>query len=194
MRRLLPVLLAVALGLAVAVLAACGDTNGLIPSGDASQINSGLDNVSSAVQAQHCTSATRAVQRVEQRIAALPASVDTTIRSGLSDKVAELGRRAAEECTRTTSTSSQTQSTTTSTPTTSSNTTSTETSTTNTTPSTPTNTTPSTPTNTVPAHTGTTGGSSGGISPGGGSSGGGSSGSGSGGNGSGGSGGTGASG
>ena len=139
MRSAVPILLAAALGVVCAVLvAACGgDDSKLIPQRDAQALKRYADRVGAAVDSQDCQTAAVEVQRAQDRIAELPASVDGGLRANLEQGFQNLAQRAAREC----------QGTTTTTPT--------DTTTTETTP-TDTTTTETTPTETTQTDTTTT--------------------------------------
>jgi hypothetical protein len=145
-------LLALALGAAAAMLVACGDRSGLIPSGDASQLDQHLDAVHSAVANGDCAVVDVRVQRVRGDVDNLRANgIDRRLYRRLSAGVSTLSERAQTECQapETTTTQTQTQQTTT-TPT------QTETTQTQQTTTVPTTTTPTTTTPTVPTPTTTT--------------------------------------
>jgi hypothetical protein len=137
--RLLPFLLAFALGLGAAGLAACGggSSKALIPAADAGPLKDDFDNVSSAVADGDCPGAEKALAQAQSDLDQLPARVSRRLRNRIQQGLARLRQQAAQECQ-----DNQTQ---------------TETVTTETTPTetTPTETTPP-PTTTVPSTTPTT--------------------------------------
>jgi hypothetical protein len=149
--RLAPrVPLAVLLGVAAALLVACGSSGkGLIPTANAGPLQSDFEAVAQAAQSGEgeCTATEAAIAKTEQDFAALPATVDRGLRKTLSLGIANLRHRALALCAQplpqaTATTSAPT--TTTSTQTTPTTTTNTETTSTETTPPTtpPTATTP----------------------------------------------------
>jgi cell division septation protein DedD len=155
MRRPLTLLLALALGVACAVLVACGSSSNphLLSSARADRLQSELDAVRDAVDAQDCEEATRTAMRLQDEVNSLPARTDPRLVKRLQDGAANLSERAVEQCQQTETTPTTT--TTTTTETTPPETTTTETTTTETTPKTETETTPTT-TTTTPTTTTTT--------------------------------------
>jgi hypothetical protein len=175
--RALPLLAALLLGVAAAVLVACGaGPERGIPRGDADQLVADLDALRNAVESGDCEAAAAAVTKVKGDVVELPGAVNARLRRRLANGADNLARRATTECARNqqTTTTETTPTTTTPTETTPTETTPTETTPTTTdttptqtTPTTPTQTTPttSTPTTTTPTSP-TTPGGSGGASPG----------------------------
>jgi hypothetical protein len=151
MRHLPRALLAGGLGFAVSLLVACGGGGGLLDSGQAGSLSGDLDQVASLVGAGNCPGASQAVSTLRSDIAALPATINTTIRSSLLDAASTLSRQSRRDCRQVTTTATQT----TATQTTATQTTTTQTATTHTT-TTQTATTTSTPTQTGPTTTATT--------------------------------------
>jgi hypothetical protein len=173
MRPLLRALLAAGLGVCAAFLVACGESNGLLASNDASGVNGGLDAVSAAVADHKCAAAGRASLTLQQEVARLPLTVDQKLRASLQQGARTVAVRAAADCAKTTTTTTTTVPTTTTTDTTTTATTTTTQSTATTTPTTttattPTTTTPTTTTPTTTTPTTTTPTSPGGAGPGGG--------------------------
>ena len=181
MRTLLRALLGGGLGFAVSlIVAACGGSSGLLSSEQASTINSRLDQISSAVQAGDCRSASRATVSLGDAVASLPSTVSQSLRTNLDQAVSTVGKLASQDCQ-----SAQSNKTPTSTTITTTTTTPTTTTTTTTTPSTATstphsNSTPTTTTSrpptssstaTTPPSTGTSSRGSGGAGIGGGGNG-----------------------
>ncbi|MDX6642412.1 MAG: hypothetical protein QOD76_374 [Solirubrobacteraceae bacterium] len=136
MRTLLFILLAATLGVSSAVLAACGNRNGLLPQSNANALKHSVDEVGAAVSRKDCARATTALQQAQDRADKLPASVNPRLRRAIDDGLSQLVQDVEAECTKTTPTQ----------------TTQTDTVPTQTT-TTPTNTTP---TQTEPPNTGTT--------------------------------------
>ena len=130
------------LGAAAAVLIACGSSgSGLIPAAQAGPLQSDIEAVEKAAEEGNgdCTLTEAALLKTDQDYAALPASVNTTLRGKLRLGIENLHKVAREACAQplsgaTTATTPKT------TPTTSTPTTTTppNTTTTNTTPTTPT--------------------------------------------------------
>jgi hypothetical protein len=141
-------LLAGGLGFAVSFLVACGGGSGLLTADQANNLNSQLDQVSSALDAGQCDAAASAAAGLRNAVENLPASINSTLVSNLKQGASTVGDLATTEC------HSQTTKTTT-TPTTSTSTTSTtSTQSTTTTPSTTTSS--SSTTTTAPPQTVTT--------------------------------------
>jgi type IV secretory pathway VirJ component len=153
----LRLLMAGLLGVAAAVaLVSCGSSGkGLIPLANAGPLQSDFEAVAQAAQTGdgNCTATTAAINKTEQDFAALPATIDTELRSRLSQGIANLRERALALCTQplAQTTTSAPRTTTTTTPTKTQATT-----TPTTTPTTPTPTTPTTPTPTTPNNGGGT--------------------------------------
>jgi hypothetical protein len=150
-RRLsLRILLTGLLGVAAALLVACGSSGkGLIPMANAGPLQSDFEAVAQAAESGEgsCTATEAAIAKTESDFAALPSSVDKGLRKTLSLGIANLRHRALALCAQPLPQST----TTTSTPTTTTSTQTTPTTTTHTeTTPTPTPTTPTTPTATTP--------------------------------------------
>jgi hypothetical protein len=149
--RLIGLLLAGLLGLAAALLVACGSSGkGLIPTANAGPLQSDFEAVAQAAQSGEgsCTATEAAIAKTESDFAALPSTVDRGLHKTLGLGIANLRRRALALCAQPlpqTSTTTSTPATTTSTETTpTTSTTHTETTTT------PTSTTTTPPTATTP--------------------------------------------
>jgi hypothetical protein len=110
MRSAVPILLAAALGVVCAVLVAgCGgDDSKLVPSRDAEALKRYADRVGVAVAGQDCQTAAVQVQRAQDRIAELPAKVDSGLRANLVEAFQNLAERASTECAGTTQTTQTT--------------------------------------------------------------------------------------
>ncbi len=96
------VLLAAALGLATALLIACGSSGkGLIPTADAGPLQADFEAVSQAAQAGNgsCTATEAAIAKTEQDFGALPAGVDAGLRNTLRQGISNLRTRALALCT-----------------------------------------------------------------------------------------------
>ncbi len=99
MRRGLPHLVALVLGIAAALLAACGSsTKGGIPQADASDIKSQLEDVRSRVADGNCDELPGQLRQVSSAIDALPRSVDNRLVSALRDGADRLQGRAVQDC------------------------------------------------------------------------------------------------
>jgi hypothetical protein len=155
--RALTFLAAAILGASASLLVACGDRSHLIPSSDASELRSALDQVAAATSAGDCSTAQRAVTRASSVLTALPDGVDARLRARLRTGIANLRARVPVQCVEQTDTTpTETQSTPAETTPTQTHATPTETTTTPTqTQTTPTETT-TTPTQTTTTPTQTT--------------------------------------
>jgi hypothetical protein len=161
--RVLPMLAALVMGAATAVLVACGG-DGRIPAGDASSLKSALSQISTDYRAGRCEAAERAVAKAQNEVLDLPDSVDAKLRNRLQAGISNLGKRVPATCdqeqTQTQETeppSTSTDTTTTETTTTDTDTTDTETDTTGTDTDTTGTDTGTTSTGTTETNTGTTG-------------------------------------
>jgi hypothetical protein len=147
--RLIRLLCVALLGVAAALLVACGSSGkGLIPAANASPLQSDFEAVAQAAQSGegNCARTEAAIGKTVQDFAALPTTVDAGLRNTLSKGITNLRRRALALCTQplpqaTVTTSTPTTTTSTQTPPTPTHT---ETTSTPTTPpaTTPTSTTP----------------------------------------------------
>jgi hypothetical protein len=99
MRRPLPSLLALLLGVGAALLAACGaSTRGGVPAADASTITSQLESVRTRVADGTCDGLATQLRRVNTAIDSLPRSVDNRLVSALRDGAERLQTAAIREC------------------------------------------------------------------------------------------------
>ena len=149
--------LAFLLGVAAAVLVACGSggsSDKLLPSRSANRIKNDLADIRSAVDQQACEAAQKALQDLNRDINRLSSKVDPRLRQNRREGYDKLAHRVPIDCQQPTTTTTTVPTTTTTAPTT----TETTPTTTETTPSTTTNTTP-TSTTTTPQTTTTDGGS-----------------------------------
>lgn len=153
---LLRVALACVLGIAAALLVACGSSGGkLIPVADAGPLQSDFETIAQDAQAGNgsCTATEAAILKTQQDFSELPASVDSGLRQTLRQGIENLRARAlvlcAQPLAQTTPTNTTPKTTTTSTTTTNTSSTPTTSTPTTTTPTTSTPTT-STPTTSVP--------------------------------------------
>ncbi len=164
-------LLAGGLGLAVSFLVACGGGANLLTGGEASNLNSQLDAISTAVDSGQCGAAATAVAGFGNAVSNLHTRLSPTLRQNLLQGATTVGLLAARDCHTTTPATTTTTPTTTSTTTSSSTSSPSTTSSTSTPTTTPTTTTTTSATTTsTPGTTSTTG--SGGAGLGGGSGGG----------------------
>ena len=147
----------VALGCAAALLVSCGETNGLLSGGQASNLQDALAAVQSACADGDTGHAAVAAQSFSDRVNALPAGeVDRRLIRDLQDGAATLDSLVAQTCTRTATTTTTPTVTTTTTATTTTETTTTSTVPTTTTTTTTVPTTHTTPTTTPPDNGGGT--------------------------------------
>jgi len=150
--------LAFLLGVATAVLVACGGSNKkLLPAVSADRLKNDLADVSQAINQQDCQAAGTAFNQFQTDLQRVPPSVDRRLRQRLNEGANKLSARVQVDCKASPPTTTTTVPTTTTTTTTTTPTTSTPTTTT------PTTTTPTTttPTTTTPTDTTTTDGGSG---------------------------------
>ena len=136
-RSLLRLVLALALGAAAALLIACGSSGkGLIPAAAGGPLQSDIEAVEHAAEAGNgnCSGTEAALLKTDQDYAALPATLDSGLRSNIRQGIENLRKVAKEACAQ-----PLVQTTTTTTPKTTS------------TATTPTTTTPATTTPTTPA-------------------------------------------
>jgi hypothetical protein len=168
MRSLLKAFPLAVLGLAAALLVACGDRNGLLSSGQAGSLQDALAAVQSACADGNPGRAAVAAQSFADRVNAFPrGEVDRQLIADLQDGASTLESLVPRTCTGAVTTTTTPTTSTTTTPTTTATTTTTTTE--PTTPTTPTTTTPTEPTTPTP---GNGGGPPGGGPPGQGDSGG----------------------
>lgn len=93
--------LAALLGLAAALLVACGSSGtGLIPAASAGPLQSDFEAVAQAAQSGdgNCLTTESALGKTEQDFLALPASVDAGLRRHLREGIANLRKVALEMC------------------------------------------------------------------------------------------------
>jgi hypothetical protein len=156
--RLLPALAAVVLGVATAVLVACGG-DGRIPSGDASSLKSALNRIEADYRAGRCQTAEQDVEKAQNALLTLPDSVNVDLRNRLQSGIRNLRRRVPATCEQAQTQTQEAQPDTTTTDTTTSESTETTTTETTTTETTGTDTTgtDTTGTGTDTSGTGTTG-------------------------------------
>lgn len=98
MNRPLRLVFAAVLGLVAAFVVACGDSNGLLSSSQASGLDKSLDGVASAVQNGDCSAASSAVGNLKDRVSALPTTVDPRLRAQLGRGAVTVGELAAHDC------------------------------------------------------------------------------------------------
>ena len=99
-RRTLPYLLALTLGAATALLAACGGggTKDGIPAASAGELKSQIEDVKQAVDDGRCSDVTGQLRQVDTGIDELPGSVDPTLVSALRNGADTLRAKAVDEC------------------------------------------------------------------------------------------------
>jgi septal ring-binding cell division protein DamX len=99
LRRGLPHLIALILGIGAALLAACGSsTRGGIPAADASDLKGQLEDVRTRVAGGNCDGLARELRDVNTSIDALPRSVDNRLVSALRNGADRLQTRAVQDC------------------------------------------------------------------------------------------------
>jgi cytoskeletal protein RodZ len=148
--RTLRLLLAGALGVAAALLVACGSGGAnLIPVANAGPLQNDFNAIANDVANGNCTATANDLQRAQSDAGSLPSTVDPRLRSRINQGLADLARTAPTECAKN-STSTQTT-----TATTTTQTTSTQTTTTAPPPTTTTTSTTTTPTSTTTTPTST---------------------------------------
>jgi hypothetical protein len=158
--------LAFLLGVATAVLVACGGGSDkkLLPAVSADRLKNDLADIRQALDQQDCSGADSALASFRRDLERVPPAVDRRLRARLRQGADKVQARIPEDCQAQPTTSTETVPTTTTTAPTDTTTTTT---TTTTTPTTTTTTTPTTPTTTTPTDTTTTdgGGGNGGTPP-----------------------------
>ena len=100
-RRLLPKLLALALGVLSAYAVACGDSDEnrkLIPASSADDIREELDKIAERVERGDCEALEPAFIRLRREVEGLSSAVDRRLRQRLADGVQNLDEIAPEEC------------------------------------------------------------------------------------------------
>jgi cell division septation protein DedD len=155
--------LAFLLGVATAVLVACGGGSNkkLLPEVSADRLKNDLADIRQAIDQQDCQAANQGVAAFERDLLRIPGSVDRRLRARLREGKDKLAQRVPIDCEQPTTSTTTVETTTTTVPTdTSTTTTPTDTTTT------PTTTTPTdTTTTTTPTDTTTTGSGNGGTPP-----------------------------
>ncbi len=102
LRLALRLALVAGLGVAAAVLIACGSSGkGLLSAADAGPLKNDIEAVDIAAQEGNgnCTKTDAALQRTEQDFAALPSSIDSGLRNTLRQGITNLRKVAGELCT-----------------------------------------------------------------------------------------------
>jgi hypothetical protein len=150
--------LAFLLGVATAVLVACGGSNKkLLPAVSADRLKNDLADIRQAIDQQDCTTAENGLASFQRDLVRVPGTVDRRLRARLREGADKLAQRVPIDCSQPTTSTTTVPTTTTTAPTTDTTTTTTPTTTT-TTPTT-TTTTPTTtttvPTTTTPSNGGT---------------------------------------
>jgi cell division protein FtsN len=99
MNRRLPHVLALLLGVAAALLVACGGgTKGGIPPASAGELKSQIADVQQAVDDGRCEDVSGQLRQVDDSIDALPSTVDERLRQALRDASDRLHQSALREC------------------------------------------------------------------------------------------------
>jgi hypothetical protein len=112
MRRVLPPVIALLLGVGAALLVACGTggTKGGIPAASAGELKDQLETVRRAVADKRCDDVGGQLDQVDENISSLPGTVDKRLRKSLGDAADLLRQTAKDECkVKTTETQTQTQ-------------------------------------------------------------------------------------
>jgi cell division septation protein DedD len=97
-RRLLPPLLALVLGVAAAVAVGCGDRSNLIPPTTASSLKDQLAQIKADVDAGACDGLDAQLRRVHDEATSLDGKVDRRLRIRINDGIAALQKTAATDC------------------------------------------------------------------------------------------------
>jgi len=98
-RRALPYVVALLLGVCAALVAACaGSTRGGIPAASASNLKSQLEDIRERVDAGNCGELNGQLRQVDEGIDALPGSVDEQLKQALRDGANRLRDAAPREC------------------------------------------------------------------------------------------------
>jgi hypothetical protein len=100
MRRVLPPVIALLLGVGAALLVACGSggTRGGIPAASAGELKDQLDTVRRAVADKRCDDVGSQLDQVDENISSLPGTVDKRLRKSLGDAADLLRQTAKDEC------------------------------------------------------------------------------------------------
>ena len=99
-RRSLPYVVALLLGMSTLPLAACGGggTKSGIPSASAGELKSQITDVGQAVDAGRCDEVPGQLEQVDEGIEELPQTTDDQLVSALRDGAARLRQLAVDEC------------------------------------------------------------------------------------------------
>jgi hypothetical protein len=97
-RRVLPYVIALILGVAAAVAVGCGDRSKLVPPSQASNIKAQLAQIKSDVDAGQCTGLSDKLRRLHADAASLGPPVDRSLRSRINDGVQALEQTAPDDC------------------------------------------------------------------------------------------------
>ncbi len=99
-RRALPFILALLLGMSAALLASCGGggTKGGIPSASAGELKSQITDVGQAVDDGRCDDVDGQLRHVDQAIDELPGTTDPQLVSALREGADKLRREAVDGC------------------------------------------------------------------------------------------------
>ncbi len=94
----LPLFVAVVLGIAAAMLMSSGGNNSLIPATSGQRLESALNDVESAVSTGDCKQTQRALARLRSAWVKLPESVDDELQARLRQGIEHLQKIAPQEC------------------------------------------------------------------------------------------------
>jgi hypothetical protein len=97
-RRALPYVIALILGVAASVGVGCGDRSKLVPPSQASNLKAQLAQIKSDIDAGRCTGLTDKLRRLHADAASLGPPVDRSLRSRINDGVRALEQTAARDC------------------------------------------------------------------------------------------------
>src|SRR3954453_137093 len=98
--RLIPFVLAFALGLGAAALTACGSSTSkaLIPAADADQLKSDLGKVQDAIDSGKCSDISQALSQAKTDVQQLPNHVSVRLRNRLTEGIGRLEGQAPRAC------------------------------------------------------------------------------------------------
>jgi hypothetical protein len=98
--------LAGSLGFAAAFVVACGGGSGLLSGDQSSSLSSQLQSISVALGSHQCGSAASAATSLNNAVANLPSTVNTTLLQNLGQGAATVGQLASSDCQSTSATTS----------------------------------------------------------------------------------------
>lgn len=79
-------------------LAACGSSSGLLSGQQASSLRAGLDQIKTALNQHDCSAAQSEAVALKSRVENLPGSVDSTVRSSLTQAANKLETLVSRDC------------------------------------------------------------------------------------------------